>query len=153
PGCARENISRSGIERWLPVADECARSMGQTFIGGEHLALAMLSEPHGNAARTLEQLNVKTAVSKRALVEQTMKSRFGQVQQSHRFRKGISLLSVLAGTVILAAMHFSPPNGEPIAPQSNRAKGDHETTAAKKPEISEDVGTHDATPAGHPLIS
>jgi hypothetical protein len=44
--------------RQLTSAAECARTFGHNFIGTEHLALSILAEPNGDAARLIERLGV-----------------------------------------------------------------------------------------------
>ena len=44
--------------RQLTNAAECARTFGHDFIGTEHLALSLLAETNGDAARLIERLGV-----------------------------------------------------------------------------------------------
>ena len=136
-GGAVEYHNPSGVERWLPIAAECARSMGHSFVGTEHLALAILHEPDGIAARTIEQLNVNPAALKRALVVQTTKLRFDQCRWSPRFLKGICVISALAIAMILATMRFFQSDRESGVPRSDRAKTRHGATSAKNLEVNE----------------
>jgi len=57
--------------RQLTNAAECARTFGHNFIGTEHLALALLAETNGDAARLIERLGVDPNSVRDVLEERT----------------------------------------------------------------------------------
>jgi hypothetical protein len=57
--------------RQLTSAAECARSFGHNFIGTEHLALSLLAETDGDAARLIERLGVDPNSLRDVLAERT----------------------------------------------------------------------------------
>jgi hypothetical protein len=57
--------------RQLAKAAECARSFGHSYIGTEHLALSILAETNGDAARLIEGLGVDPNSLRDALAERT----------------------------------------------------------------------------------
>jgi hypothetical protein len=59
--------------RQLTNAAECARAFGHNFIGTEHLALSLLAETNGDAARLIERLGVDPNTLRDVLAERTRK--------------------------------------------------------------------------------
>jgi hypothetical protein len=59
--------------RQLTNAAECARTFGHGFIGTEHLALSLLAETNGDAARLIESLGVDPNALRDVLAERTKK--------------------------------------------------------------------------------
>jgi ClpA/ClpB-like protein len=59
--------------RQLTNAAECARTFGHDFIGTEHLALSLLAETNGDAARLIERLGVDPNSLRDVLAERTRK--------------------------------------------------------------------------------
>jgi ATP-dependent Clp protease ATP-binding subunit ClpA len=59
--------------RQLTNAAECARTFGHNFIGTEHLALSILAETNGDAARLIERLGVDPNSLRDVLAERTRK--------------------------------------------------------------------------------
>ena len=59
--------------RQLSNAAECARTFGHDFIGTEHLALSLLAETNGDAARLIERLGVDPSSLCDVLAERTRK--------------------------------------------------------------------------------
>jgi hypothetical protein len=59
--------------RQLTNAAECARTFGHDFIGTEHLALSLLAETNGDAARLIERLGVDPNSLRDELAERTRK--------------------------------------------------------------------------------
>src|SRR5688500_1893762 len=59
--------------RQLTNAAECARTFGHDFIGTEHLALSLLAETNGDAARLIERLGVDPNSLCNVLAERTKK--------------------------------------------------------------------------------
>ena len=59
--------------RQLTNAAECARTFGHDFIGTEHLALSLLAETNGDAARLIERLGVDPNSLRNVLAERTRK--------------------------------------------------------------------------------
>jgi hypothetical protein len=59
--------------RQLANAAECARTFGHNFIGTEHLALSLLAETNGDAARLIERLGVDPISLRDVLAERTRK--------------------------------------------------------------------------------
>jgi len=57
--------------RQLTNAAECARTFGHDFIGTEHLALSLLAETNGDAARLIERLGVDPHSLRDVLAERT----------------------------------------------------------------------------------
>jgi hypothetical protein len=57
--------------RQLTNAAECARTFGHGYIGTEHLALALLAETNGDAARWIERLGVDPNSLRELLSERT----------------------------------------------------------------------------------
>jgi ATP-dependent Clp protease ATP-binding subunit ClpA len=57
--------------RQLTNAAECARTFGHGFIGTEHLALSLLAETNGDAARLIERLGVDPNSLRDVLAERT----------------------------------------------------------------------------------
>ena len=57
--------------RQLTNAAECARTFGHDFIGTEHLALSLLAETSGDAARLIERLGVDPNSLRDVLAERT----------------------------------------------------------------------------------
>jgi hypothetical protein len=60
--------------RQLTNAAECARTFGHSYIGTEHLALSLLAETNGDAARLIERLGVDPNSLREVLAERTRKS-------------------------------------------------------------------------------
>jgi hypothetical protein len=60
--------------RQLTNAAECARAFGHDYIGTEHLALSLLAETNGDAARLIERLGVDPNSLRDVLAERTRKS-------------------------------------------------------------------------------
>jgi ATP-dependent Clp protease ATP-binding subunit ClpA len=58
----------------LTNAAECARTFGHSYIGTEHLALSLLAETSGEAARLIERLGVDPDSLRDVLAERTRKS-------------------------------------------------------------------------------
>jgi ATP-dependent Clp protease ATP-binding subunit ClpC len=59
--------------RQLANAAECARTFGHNFTGTEHLALSLLAETNGDAARLIARLGVDPSSLRDALAERTRK--------------------------------------------------------------------------------
>jgi hypothetical protein len=59
--------------RQLANAAECARTFGHDYIGTEHLALSLLAETDGDAARLIERLGVDPDSLRDVLTERTRK--------------------------------------------------------------------------------
>jgi Clp amino terminal domain, pathogenicity island component len=59
--------------RQLTNAAECARTFGHAFVGTEHLALSLLAETNGDAARLIERLGVDPNSLRDLLAERTRK--------------------------------------------------------------------------------
>jgi hypothetical protein len=57
--------------RQLTNAAECARTFGHNFIGTEHVALSLLAETNGDAARLIERLGVDPNSLRAVLTERT----------------------------------------------------------------------------------
>jgi hypothetical protein len=57
--------------RQLTNAAECARTFGHSYIGTEHLALSLLAERNGDAARLIERLGVDPNSLRDLLAERT----------------------------------------------------------------------------------
>jgi hypothetical protein len=57
--------------RQLTKAAECARTFGHNFIGTEHLALSLLAETSGDAARLIQRLGVDPHWLRDVLAERT----------------------------------------------------------------------------------
>ena len=57
--------------RQLTNAAECARTFGHDFIGTEHLALSLLAETNGDAARLIERLGADPNSLRHVLTERT----------------------------------------------------------------------------------
>jgi hypothetical protein len=57
--------------RQLANAAECARTFGHNFVGTEHLALSLLAETSGDAARLIERLGVDPTSLRDVLAERT----------------------------------------------------------------------------------
>jgi ATP-dependent Clp protease ATP-binding subunit ClpC len=57
--------------RQLTNAAECARTFGHEFIGTEHLALSLLAETNGDAARLIEGLGVDPKSLREVLAART----------------------------------------------------------------------------------
>ena len=57
--------------RQLSNAAECARTFGHAFIGTEHLAMSLLAETSGDAARLIERLGVDPNSLRDVLTERT----------------------------------------------------------------------------------
>jgi ATP-dependent Clp protease ATP-binding subunit ClpC len=57
--------------RQLANAAECAQTFGHKFIGTEHLALSLLAETDGEAARLIEHLGVDPNRLRDLLAERT----------------------------------------------------------------------------------
>jgi hypothetical protein len=75
PGDAASlNVGASvSFVRQLTNAAECARTFGHDFIGTEHLALSLLAETNGDAARLIERLGVDPNSLRDVLAERTRK--------------------------------------------------------------------------------
>src|SRR5262249_5751318 len=59
--------------RQLTNAAECARTFGHNFTGTEHLALSLLAETNGDAARLVARLGVDPRSLRDVLAERTRK--------------------------------------------------------------------------------
>ena len=69
-----DNVGASvSFVRQLTNAAECARTFGHDFIGTEHLALSLLAETNGDAARLIERLGVDPNSLRDVLAERTRK--------------------------------------------------------------------------------
>jgi Clp amino terminal domain, pathogenicity island component len=60
--------------RQLTDAAECARTFGHSYIGMEHLALSILADANGDAARLIESLGVNPNSLRDVLAERTRTS-------------------------------------------------------------------------------
>jgi Clp amino terminal domain, pathogenicity island component len=60
--------------RQLANAAECARTFGHSYIGTEHLALSILADANGDAARLIESLGVNPNSLRDVLAERTRTS-------------------------------------------------------------------------------
>jgi hypothetical protein len=70
-----DGIGPSGpFGRQLTNAGECARTFGHDYIGTEHLALSLLAEKNGDAARLIERLGVDPNSLRDVLAERTKNS-------------------------------------------------------------------------------
>ena len=61
----------ASFDRQLTNAAECARTFGHNFVGTEHLALSLLAETNGDAARLIERLGVDPNSLRDVLVKRT----------------------------------------------------------------------------------
>jgi ATP-dependent Clp protease ATP-binding subunit ClpC len=68
--------------RQLTNAAECARTCGHGFIGTEHLALSLLAETNGDAARLIERLGVDPNSLRDVLAERTRKLKLARPPSS-----------------------------------------------------------------------
>ena len=69
-----DNVGASAsFVRQLTNAAECARKFGHDFTGTEHLALSLLAETNGDAARLIERLGVDPNSLRDVLEERTRK--------------------------------------------------------------------------------
>jgi hypothetical protein len=68
PGDARSSAS---FAHQLTNAAECAHAFGHDFIGTEHLALSLLADTDGEAARLIKRLGVDPSVLRNLLAERT----------------------------------------------------------------------------------
>ena len=66
-------VTSASYGRQLTNAAECARTFGHAFIGTEHLALSLLAETSGDAARLIERLGVDPNSLRDVLAERTGK--------------------------------------------------------------------------------
>jgi hypothetical protein len=67
-----DNVGTSvSFVRQRANAAECARTFGHNFIGTEHLALSLLAETNGDAARLIERLGVDPNSLRDVLAERT----------------------------------------------------------------------------------
>src|SRR6185295_2099444 len=66
--------------RQLANAAECAHTFGHNFIGTEHLALSLLAESNGEAARLIERLGVDPNSLRDVLAERTRKLMLGRAR-------------------------------------------------------------------------
>ena len=66
-------LASVSFARQLTNAAECARTFGHNFIGTEHLALSLLAEANGDAARLIERLGVDPNSLRDILAERTRK--------------------------------------------------------------------------------
>jgi hypothetical protein len=66
-------VASVSFVRQLTNAAECARALGHNFIGTEHLALSLLAETDGDAARLIERLGVDPNSLRDVLAERTRK--------------------------------------------------------------------------------
>jgi hypothetical protein len=64
----------------LTNAAECARTYGHSYIGTEHLALSLLAETNGDAARLIERLGVDPNTLRDVLAERTRNLTHGRRQ-------------------------------------------------------------------------
>jgi hypothetical protein len=63
--------SSASFVHQLANAAECARTFGHSYIGTEHLALSLLAETNGDAARLIERLGVDPTSLREVLAERT----------------------------------------------------------------------------------
>jgi ATP-dependent Clp protease ATP-binding subunit ClpA len=64
-------LTSGSYVRQLTNAAECAHTFGHAYIGTEHLALSLLAETTGDAARLLERLGVDPSSLRDILAERT----------------------------------------------------------------------------------
>jgi hypothetical protein len=78
--------------RQLTNAAECARTFGHDFIGTEHLALSLLAETNGDAARLIERLGVDPNLLREVLAERTRKLKLARPRRFSILATGMAML-------------------------------------------------------------
>jgi hypothetical protein len=78
--------------RQLTNAADCARTFGHDFIGTEHLALALLAETNGDAARLIERLGVDPKLLRDVLAERTRNLKLARPRRFPILATGIAML-------------------------------------------------------------
>jgi hypothetical protein len=91
--------------RQLANAAECARSFGHDFIGTEHLALSLLAETNGDAARLIERLGVDAKLLRDVLAERTRKLTQARAPANSILVKGIACFSLFVAAWLVAGWH------------------------------------------------
>jgi hypothetical protein len=116
--------------RQLTNAAECARAFGHNFIGTEHLALSLLAESNGDAARLIERLGVDPKSLRDALAERTRKIKLARPRRFSILAKGIAMLLLFVAAALVAGSLLSNTSDEtPSSSSGNEAE--KPPTAAK----------------------
>jgi hypothetical protein len=98
----------------LTNAAECARAFGHNFIGTEHLALSLLAESNGDAARLIERLGVDPESLRDVLGERTRTIKLSRPRRFSVLAKGVAMLllfvaaALVVGFVLSGTSHESP---------------------------------------------
>ncbi len=95
----------ASIARQLTNAAECARTFAHDFIGTEHLALSLLAETNGDAARLIERLGVDAKLLRDVLAERTRKLTQARAPANSILVKGIACFSLFVAAWLVAGWH------------------------------------------------
>jgi hypothetical protein len=93
--------------RQLSNAAECARTFGHDFIGTEHLALSLLAETNGDAARLIERLGVDPNSLRDVLAERTRELKLARPRRFSIFVKVIAMLLFFVAAALVAGATIS----------------------------------------------
>jgi hypothetical protein len=93
--------------RQLTNAAECARTFGHDFIGTEHLALSLLAETNGEAARLIERLGVDPNSLRDVLAERTSKFELERPRRFTILPKGMIVLLLIVAVALVAGAVLS----------------------------------------------
>jgi hypothetical protein len=116
--------------RQLTNAAACARTFGHDFTGTEHLALSLLAETSGDAARLIERLGVDPNALRDVLAERTRKLMLARPRRFSILAKGIAMLLLLGAAALIARAMLSGASDEtPSSPSGYEAQ--NPPTAAK----------------------
>ncbi len=100
-----DNVAPSAsFVRQLTNATECARTFGHPYVGTEHLALALLNEANGDAARLIERLGIDPNSLRDVLAERTRESELGQPRRFSTLAKGMILLLLFLAALVAGAL-------------------------------------------------
>jgi ATP-dependent Clp protease ATP-binding subunit ClpA len=109
-----DNIGASvSFGRQLTNAAECARKFEHGFVGTEHLALSLLTETNGDAARLIERLGVDPNSLRDVLAERTRQLTLARPRRFSFLVKGIAVLLVSVAAALVAGALLSSTSDEP----------------------------------------
>jgi hypothetical protein len=114
--------------RQLANAAECARTFGHDFVGTEHLALSLLAEANGDAARLIERLGVDPTLLRDVLAERTRNLELARPRGFSNLTKGMAMLLLFVAAALVAAAMLSIASDE-TAPSSADYEAENPHTA------------------------
>ncbi len=122
------------FDGYMKEAAECARSVGHGYIGTEHLALSLLAEPSGDAARILRGLGIEPDALRNRLREHVASLSPGRPYLKSLFAKGVVMLILCAAAALVTSVLViaaTPAEGDRDDSPSTKTPTSHEIAIAR----------------------